>query len=200
VPPLPVITLQGREGSKPAAGWYSHQRWEQPQLHNLLPEINLCPEELGGDLLEIGHTMIHEMVHYANAHVGLRDCNANHYHNRHFKELAEEVGLDCGRERHPRIGWGNSRLTPLATERIEAIGLDQAAFTLIRRQRPVEAIQAKPKLIKWCCTCDPVWRAAGREPMAAGCRKCLADYQPANQRLRDRSEIPENRLEETRHR
>src|SRR5438105_15150870 len=43
--PRPVITIQ-TAGRKSVLGWYAHKRWQQAQLGNLLPEINMCPEHL----------------------------------------------------------------------------------------------------------------------------------------------------------
>jgi len=40
------------------------------------------------------HTLLHEMVHLRNRVVGLPDCHRGH-HNRHFRDTAALVGLDC---------------------------------------------------------------------------------------------------------
>lgn len=179
--PRPVITIQspGRRGG--VLGWYSHQCWVQAHLGRRLPEINVCPEHLAGDLFEIGHTMIHEMVHYANWRLGHKDCNANQYHNRRFKQRAEEVALECGTECHRRFGWGRTQLTPVARQRIEAIDLDPNAFLLCRQpllldKAAVVRSKSTSRLLNWQCRCDSAWRSRGMPPMDATCNRCGAVY------------------------
>jgi hypothetical protein len=181
--PEPVITLQSSGGGRRSlSGWHAARRWEQAHLGRRLDELNLCPEHLGGGPEAVGHALIHEMVHYANARLGVCDGNANQYHNGHFKRRAEEVGLDCGTERHPRFGWGLTRLTDAARQRIAAIRLDPAAFLLFRHPPPLDPVRraaARPKLRKWVCACDGLWRAAGKPPLQAQCLACRQPFRPA---------------------
>src|SRR5208282_3657350 len=91
--PLPVITIQYR-GRKNALGWFSDHRWGNSQ-QDALPEINICAETLARSVQDIAETLLHEMVHYANALEGINDCTIRQYHNGEFKRGCEEIGLVC---------------------------------------------------------------------------------------------------------
>ena len=56
---------------------------------------------------EVAATLLHEMVHYYNHVNGIKDCSrGNTYHNRRFKESAEERGLIV---RHSeKYGWSHT--------------------------------------------------------------------------------------------
>jgi iron-sulfur cluster repair protein YtfE (RIC family) len=72
-------------------GWYWQGRWKDGK--KTLPEINITADTLKRDVEAICETLIHEMAHYANNVAEIVDCNANQYHNKHFKKRAEEFGL-----------------------------------------------------------------------------------------------------------
>jgi hypothetical protein len=94
--------------------------------------------------------------------------------------------LGFGAERDRRVGWGFTELTPVARERIAAICLNERIFSLFRKSRDVaaksgnqsriEPVATKPKLVKWACGCDTIWRAYGRAPMQAICEICATKY------------------------
>ena len=87
----PVFTLIPNRGRQSYYGWYWQGRWKDGK--KTLPEINITADTLKRSVEEICETLIHEMVHYANNVVNVVDCNANQYHNKHFKKKAEEFGL-----------------------------------------------------------------------------------------------------------
>ena len=87
----PVFTLIPNRGRQSYYGWYWQGRWKDGKKS--LPEINITADTLKRSVEEICNTLIHEMAHYKNNVEGINDCNANQYHNKHFKRRAEEFGL-----------------------------------------------------------------------------------------------------------
>jgi hypothetical protein len=87
----PVFTLIPNRGRQSYYGWYWQGRWKDGK--KTLPEINITADTLKRDVEDVCETLIHEMAHYKNNVEGIEDCNANQYHNKHFKKRAEEFGL-----------------------------------------------------------------------------------------------------------
>jgi hypothetical protein len=88
---VPVFTLIPNRGRQSYYGWYWQGRWKDGK--KTLPEINITADTLKRDVEAICETLIHEMVHYKNNVEDIVDCNANQYHNKHFKTRAEAFGL-----------------------------------------------------------------------------------------------------------
>jgi len=94
----PVFTLIPNRGRQSYYGWYWQGRWKDGK--KTLPEINITADTLKRDVEDVCETLIHEMAHYKNNVEGIEDCNANQYHNKHFKKRAEEFGLEVKRMRN----------------------------------------------------------------------------------------------------
>jgi len=87
----PVFTLIPNRGRQSYYGWFWQGRWKDGK--KTLPEINITADTLKRSVEDICETLIHEMVHYKNNVEDIVDCNANQYHNKHFKKRAEAFGL-----------------------------------------------------------------------------------------------------------
>lgn len=62
-------------------------------------EINICAEHLARSFEQVAETLLHEMVHLYNLQIGVQDTSRNGtYHNKKFKETAEQHGLDVGKD------------------------------------------------------------------------------------------------------
>ena len=73
-------------------------------------EINICPEYLCRDEMELYETLLHEMCHLYNATMGVKDTsNSGFYHNRRFKETALKHGLNVYKV--AKYGWAKTELT-----------------------------------------------------------------------------------------
>ena len=96
-----------------------------------ISEINICAEALASSTDNIAEVLIHEMVHYANALDGVRDCSANQYHNKHFRQRAEEVELLV--EKSTR-GWSDTSLSDELRSTVHKLKLNDAAFSICRHQ------------------------------------------------------------------
>ena len=73
-------------------------------------EINIGAGTLARPIEEVCTTLLHEMVHYYNYVCGIQDCSrGNTYHNKRFKQAAEQRGL---RVTHSdRYGWSHTEPT-----------------------------------------------------------------------------------------
>ena len=70
-------------------------------------EINIGAGTLARPIEEVAATLLHEMVHYHNYLHGVQDCSrGNTYHNRKFKDAAEERGLIVTHS--DKYGWSHT--------------------------------------------------------------------------------------------
>lgn len=109
----PIITIQ----STPRA--YGHvtcgKVWKVKDGQSY--ELNLGAGTLDRPIENVVATLLHEMVHIYHLMNDIQDCSrGNTYHNKKFKEKAEEVGLVI--EYDKRIGWS---VTSPSEELIEYI-------------------------------------------------------------------------------
>lgn len=96
----PVITIMSTPN---AYGHVSTSRiWEQGEKESY--ELNMGAGTLKRPIENTVATMLHEMVHIYHLQNGIRDTSrGNTYHNKRFKQTAEEVGLTI--THHPKYGW-----------------------------------------------------------------------------------------------
>ena len=133
--------------------WRAHKEGE-PMTH----EVLLSGESLKRGAEETLGTLLHELAHaYAHAHDIKDTSNGNRYHNKKFKEIGNEFGLDL--EQHDTIGWSITTLSTGTAERYK-VGLKKLADALTSYRVPnTEGSIAKPvkKFVMECPEClDPV--------------------------------------------
>lgn len=153
----PVITIQSA-GRKRATGWFWPEMWTGES-----PEINLSAEHLARGYEEAMETLIHEMAHWANWVNDVKDCNKAQYHNRQFKEMAQNLGLHVENlglhvEKMGRHGWADTSLTPELKDMVYGLTVNKDAFGIARLIRRGEKAPTKMKL--WQCGCGVKIRAA----------------------------------------
>lgn len=103
-----IITL--KEGSKKNAfSWIEcNKNWKQGV--NERHEINISSDYLNRPVNDIIATLMHEMCHLYALQNGIKDTSsANIYHNKKFKEIAEDHGLHIEFSEH--IGYSLTSLT-----------------------------------------------------------------------------------------
>jgi hypothetical protein len=107
----PVITVQTNGKSKGTMGWCSCKKiWKNSEKNEYYYEITICGEYLYRSVEEICSTLLHEMVHLYCIEHNIKDTSrSNIYHNKKFKEVAEQHGLII--EYDKRIGWSITKLT-----------------------------------------------------------------------------------------
>lgn len=129
----PIITVSP-DTTRGAYGWCtSWKAWKEDANSDGYYEINMCAEHLNRPFEEICSTLIHEMVHLMNLQNGVQDTSRSGlYHNRKFKQTAEEHGLIV--EKDAKYGWCITSLNDDALQYVKS--LDGQAFTLYRSKIP----------------------------------------------------------------
>ncbi|MFA5762952.1 MAG: hypothetical protein WC931_05190, partial [Bacilli bacterium] len=140
---------------------------------NHFHEVVVVAEHLDREVEAIVGTLIHEAAHALNFERHVFDCSRSQYHNRQFKEAAEELGLTVEQVLH--YGFAKTRLTEktIATYAIEIANLNDA---LVHRRKPVVIANPAPpkdgndentgdrdadndkstsRHLKAICACDP---------------------------------------------
>jgi hypothetical protein len=166
-----VVKSTGRSGRRGSTtlGHYSYSEWaiEETQA----PEVMISGECFKGGPEQVLQTLLHEAAH-GLAHVReVKDCSRqNRYHNKRFKNLAEEMGLEwptlvdtqmglfSGFPYPPdeRIGYSSVRLTQ---ETIAAYDDDLKALGTLQvctGQRQAARITPGPKRILTGCGCREI--------------------------------------------
>lgn len=161
---------------------------------------------IGGGAADLGvndfqAAFLHDMVHLSNAQDGISDLTANQYHNKHFLDLALEVGLIC--IRHKNQGWSiTTTMYPRNVVEKSEIKLpeeeaathrgavfrqrrpDQVALRQFRsKMRQVRKKTTKTYFLKYVCGCPPPHnsirsgrRPDGANPLKIRCRDCGKDF------------------------
>ncbi|MFA9375562.1 MAG: SprT-like domain-containing protein [Lachnotalea sp.] len=116
----PIITVSP-DSTKGAYGWCtSWKAWKKSEAKDNegYYEINMCAEHLSRPFKETCSTLLHEMVHLYNLQNNIQDTSrGGTYHNKKFKEIAEQHGLII--EQHPKYGWTLTKLNEEAEQFIE---------------------------------------------------------------------------------
>jgi len=97
---VPTITIQSTVG---AYGHVSVQKiWHNNEVAT--HELNLSADYMNRPIESIVATLIHEACHLYAMQVGIKDTSNNGvYHNKRFKQLAEDRGLAISQ--HKKYGW-----------------------------------------------------------------------------------------------
>ena len=182
IPAAVIIIASGTDGKHPRWGHHAPDRWNV--AGEQLTEIMISGEGLRRTAREVLATLLHEAAH-ALAHArGIKDTSRQgRYHNKHFKNCAEEVGLAVGHD--DNFGWSVTTLTP-ATELAYAAQLQALtdAMTLWRHGETTTGPKARrnTNLIAAICPCGRSIRAAASTLAEAPitCQACDQDFQAKN--------------------
>jgi len=128
-----------------------------------LYEINLSSEYLNRPKDEIVETLLHEMVHlYCNVN-SIRDC-AGKYHNKKYKQYAEEHGLICEKTKY---GYSKTDLSFETKEWIQTLELPK--FDLFRKTQ--SGSKSKQIVYRYVCpVCGAIARST--KPLNLYCGDC----------------------------
>lgn len=140
-----VLTVQTK-GRKQALGWFWANRWKSGEKKEAVHEINLSAEHLKS--CDAGELIIHEMAHAENKTLDIRDCS-NRVHNKHFKTMAERLGLKV-LPRDSSVGFGYTELDEPAKTFLSKIKFDKAVFSMARLT-PSKSTKAGTRLLKLEC-------------------------------------------------
>lgn len=157
-------------------------------------EINIDPRFFcERSAIEIGETLVHEMVHYMNKINGIKDCNQNN-HNKKFKESAEAIGLVC--ERSKKFGWGITSLGDELQEFMEVVVMpEDAAFEYFRtgaeKQKPKK--KRKKNIFTYTCPqCGTTAKAKMDVNIMCGDCKVLLEMEEIEEEVNDEAELDNN--------
>ena len=97
---MPIITIQSTKG---AYGHVSVSKvWRQGEKN--AHELNIGAGTLDRPIENVVSTLLHEACHLWAMQKGIQDCSrGGTYHNKRFKEIAEERDLQISYDK--RIGW-----------------------------------------------------------------------------------------------
>ena len=117
LPPV-VITLQSSPKSNGHISCGKIWRVESDRRH----EINISVEHLDRNMEYVCATLVHELCHlYAMVHNLADTSKYGRYHNRVFKNIAEQHGIIVSQAKY--IGWSVTAPGPRLLEIIEAYGI-----------------------------------------------------------------------------
>ena len=156
----PVITVSP-DTTKGAYGWCtSWKAWrnEGQEDDGGYYEINICAEYLSRPFGEVAETLLQEMVHLYNLQIGVQDTSrGGTYHNKKFKEAAEQHGLYA--EPSGKYGYTNTSLNDIAKAFIEK--MTDKKFELFRKPLPkIEGQSKSSSSRKYVCPeCGAIIRA-----------------------------------------
>ena len=182
IPSVVIIIASGTDGKQTRLGHHAPGRWNVAGEQRT--EIMISGEGLRRSSAEVLGTLLHEAAH-ALAHArGIKDTSRQgRYHNKHFKNCAEELGLTVTHD--DRNGWSASTITS-ATQAAYARQLHDLteAMTLWRHGETPAGPTARrnTNLIAAACPCGRSIRVAASTLAEAPitCQACDQDFQAKN--------------------
>lgn len=169
----PIIIIQST-GKKPINGYCTLGKlWSSSEDDRSLYEVGISAEHLSRDTYGIVATLLHEMVHLNNIHLGIKDCAPNFiYHNKKFKESAEAIGLII--EKAPKVGWSVTSLSEELKQFVDTLNVDSKAFSFYRQVPFKPKIENKYKQYKFVCPdCGEIVYCRNKQAELV-CAKCSA--------------------------
>lgn len=156
----PIITVSP-DATKGAYGWCTS--WKAWKLEGSgddagYYEINICAEYLSRPFELVAQTLLHEMVHLYNLQIGVQDTSrSGTYHNKKFKEAAEQHGMVLGES--GKSGYTDAKLNDEAKAFVES--LTDQKFQLFREPAHKMASQSKSSSSRKyvCPNCGCIIRA-----------------------------------------
>lgn len=151
----PIITIQKRMKATKGYvnnGWFTtNKTWSDKVGGNKKYEINISAEHLKDNIDSIMATLLHEMVHYLNKNLDIKDCSGQ-IHNKRFKEAAEAVGLIVIRDQ--KLGWMTSSSNEFSEFVNNEIKPNENAFSYFRMVFTEKDKESKPrekKIFSYTC-------------------------------------------------
>lgn len=177
----PVITVSP-DTTKGAYGWCtSWKAWklakdesEEAKEDEGYFEINICAEYLSRPFEQVAETLLHEMVHLYNLQIEVQDTSRNGtYHNKKFKEAAEQHGLIA--EASGKYGFTNTKLNEEAEQFIGQYS--EKKFELFRKPIPkIKGKTSKQSSRKYVCPgCGCIIRAT--KEVHVICADCNLEFE-----------------------
>ena len=181
IPAVVIIIASGTDSKQARWGHHAPGRWYVRNEQRT--EIMISGEGLARDARDVLGTLLHEAAHALAAARGIKDTSRQgRYHNKHFKTLAEELGITV--EPDPRIGWSPTTVPDTTAEHYASqLALLQAAMVLWRTSETVSPTQRRnSNLIAAICPCGRSIRTAASTLAEADilCTACGQPFTPKN--------------------
>jgi curved DNA-binding protein CbpA len=161
IPAVVIIIASGTDSKQRRWGHYQTDSWITGTTAR--PEIMISGEGLSRDARSVLGTLLHEAAHALAAARGIKDTSRQgRYHNKHYKALAEELGITVDFDK--TIGWSITAVpdhTAAAYEHQLAALTD--AMTLWRLDEPfttTTTTRRSSNLLAAACPCGRRIRAA----------------------------------------
>ena len=144
-------------------------------------EIVLTGEGLRRGGRATAGTLLHEMAHAVNIAKGVKDCDTNQRHNKHFKNTAERVfGLTITEDAHR--GWSDTEVTDECAETwSDMIARLDRAISLVSCVLKTEGTEKKrnKNLLVGVCSCEEPQKIRASAKVFAGgvtCDECERNF------------------------
>ncbi|MEA2309349.1 MAG: hypothetical protein QOI65_1635, partial [Thermoleophilaceae bacterium] len=177
LPPAQIVIGQGSgQRGLLLLGHLAPDRWQPTDGRGALRhELLIAGEGLARGAIDVFTTALHEAVHALALARGIADTSRDgRYHNKRYRHLAQEVGLEV--ERDTRTGWSETTLPPATQARYQpAIDELGRAITLHRLREP--AAPRGRKVPAAVCGCPRRIRVAP-SVLEAGEITCAICHQP----------------------
>jgi hypothetical protein len=179
IPPVVIIIASGTEGKQARYGHHAPGRWYVDSQERA--EIMISGEGLRRDAPSVLGTLLHEAAHALAAARGIKDTSRQgRYHNKHFKTLAEELGITVDFD--GVIGWSINTVpgTTAALYADQLAALKTAMILWRRDEILIPKERRSSNLIAAVCPCGRSIRAAASTLAEAPitCTACGGQFQP----------------------
>lgn len=137
VPEVMLLAVPNPHGNRGVLGHFAALRWHPRsgaggrRIH----EVVVVAEHLDRTAEDIVGTLLHEAAHAQNFELGVRDCSRSQYHNQHFKQVAEELGMSV--EQVPHYGFARTAMLPETATRY---ALETAGLSVVLMHRSFEVL------------------------------------------------------------
>lgn len=158
--PQVVITIQS-QGKRSCYGWFTVAKVWSSSHDKELHEINISAEHIGSrKMIEVLQTLLHEMLHLYASENEIQDTSrSGGYHNKRFKQIAEEHGMSYNHDKpNSKIGYSAVELTNESIATIESWNLKEASFDISRLS--ISNVKKKSNIVKWVCGCNVIVRSS----------------------------------------
>ncbi len=182
LPPVVIIIASGTDRKQHVYGHHAPDRWYVGTSQRA--EIMISGEGLHRDARSVLGTLLHEAAHALAATRGIKDTSRQgRYHNKHFKALAEELGLKVASDL--TIGWSLTTVSDNTASHYTDQLADLAAAMLMWRTSEATApttTRRNSNLLAAICPCGRTIRAAASTLAEADilCTACGDPFTPKN--------------------
>ena len=170
--PTMITIMKSSHGNE--LGWASPTKiWYQKELDSQgnpikFYEINICADALYLTSIEIAEVMLHEMAHIYAAQNDIKETSRNGcYHNKKFKIIAEEHGLNCSKTNN---GFSETSLRDYSKKFIKQMNYGE--LKLVREKY----YEKNSSYIRYICpSCNSIIRST--KPVNVLCIDCNVQFQ-----------------------